>query len=131
MTSYSVNWKIDIEAESPVEAAKQALEIHRDQNSTAIVFDVFDEHRNYTRVDLLEIEEEQMSHIAGGWPDLIEPYRHPNAPTAKIPHWEDDPDFPSGDWKYEVANGDTRLGYHQWVKHQRDDKKEKPRWTPN
>jgi hypothetical protein len=77
--------------------------------------------------NLLEsIREQGKSDDAGGRPDLIEPYRHPNAPTAKIPHWEDDPDFPSEDWKYEVANGDTRLGYHQWVEHQREAKKHEP-----
>lgn len=60
MTSYSVNWEIEIEAESPEAAARQALKINRDQNSTATVFDIYDEDGNHTRVDLLEIEEEQM-----------------------------------------------------------------------
>ena len=123
MTSYSVNWQIDIESESPVEAARQALKIHRDQNSTATVFDIYDEDGNYTRVDLLEIEEEQMSRIAGDQPDLIETNEHAKVATAKISHWEDDPEFPAEDWKYEVANGDTRLGYREWVEHQRDAKK--------
>lgn len=26
-------------------------------------------------------------------------------------------DFPVGDWQYEVANGDTKLGYEDWLKH--------------
>lgn len=29
--------------------------------------------------------------------------------------WGESPSYPSADWKYEVANGDTRLGYWQWV----------------
>ncbi|WP_114947295.1 hypothetical protein [Microvirga calopogonii] len=29
--------------------------------------------------------------------------------------WDDHPDFPSEDWKYEVENGDTRWGYWDWV----------------
>ena len=29
--------------------------------------------------------------------------------------WEDDPAYPSADWLYEVTNGDTRLGYLDWV----------------
>ncbi len=29
--------------------------------------------------------------------------------------WEDDPRFPVADWQYEVANGDTRSGYREWV----------------
>lgn len=24
------------------------------------------------------------------------------------------------DWQYEVANGDTRLGYNEWVEHKRE-----------
>lgn len=27
------------------------------------------------------------------------------------------PAFPPEDWRYEVANGDTELGYHDWVEH--------------
>ena len=29
--------------------------------------------------------------------------------------WDNDPDFPVTDWRYEVANDDTRLGYAEWV----------------
>jgi hypothetical protein len=35
-------------------------------------------------------------------------------------HWEDDDRFPVSDWRYEVANDDTRLGYQEWVEHQRE-----------
>ncbi len=31
------------------------------------------------------------------------------------------PDFPSEDWRYEVANNDTRLGYWEWVVHKVED----------
>ena len=121
MTSYSVNWEIEIEAESPEAAARQALKINRDQNSTATVFDIYDEDGNHTRVDLLEIEEEQMGPIAGGQSDLMEQAK---AVPAKISYWEDDPEFPVEDWKFEVANGDTRLGYYEWVGQKRDIQKE-------
>jgi len=30
-------------------------------------------------------------------------------------HWESDPRFPVSDWKYEVANDDTMLGYAEWL----------------
>lgn len=30
-------------------------------------------------------------------------------------YWEEDPEFPLEDWKYEVANNDTRKGYHEWI----------------
>lgn len=29
--------------------------------------------------------------------------------------WKSDPKFPVSDWQYEVANGDTRRGYEEWV----------------
>lgn len=32
--------------------------------------------------------------------------------------WGEHPGFPVSDWLYEVANGDTRLGYWEWVKAQ-------------
>jgi len=31
-------------------------------------------------------------------------------------YWEEHPDHPSEDWKYEVSNGDTRQGYWSWVR---------------
>jgi hypothetical protein len=40
MTEYRVTWKIDIEADSPEEAAEKALAVHRDPNSIATVFEV-------------------------------------------------------------------------------------------
>ncbi len=35
-------------------------------------------------------------------------------------HWDEDPDYPISDWKYEVENNDTRLGYADWVQHERE-----------
>lgn len=29
-------------------------------------------------------------------------------------HWDEHPDHPVADWKSEVANDDTRLGYQEW-----------------
>lgn len=43
MRSYLVTWKIDIEADNAEEAAARALIIHRDEGSTATVFEVVDE----------------------------------------------------------------------------------------
>lgn len=40
MRKFLVTWEIEIEAESPFEAARKALEIHRDPASIATVFDV-------------------------------------------------------------------------------------------
>jgi hypothetical protein len=55
--NYFVTWEIDIEAESPVEAARRALEIHRDPESIATIFIVKDEAGDSTTVDLTEIED--------------------------------------------------------------------------
>jgi len=38
MTTYTVIWTIDLEAETPEAAAAQALEIHRDPESLATFF---------------------------------------------------------------------------------------------
>ncbi|MDD1626883.1 MAG: hypothetical protein LUQ26_05320 [Methylococcaceae bacterium] len=42
MTEYNVKWEIELDASSPEEAAKFALAIHRDPESTATVFEVKD-----------------------------------------------------------------------------------------
>lgn len=36
-------------------------------------------------------------------------------------HWAEHDKFPSRDWRYEVADGDTRLGYWEWVAAQLND----------
>ena len=33
-------------------------------------------------------------------------------------------EYPVADWKYEIANGDTRLGYWEWVEHLIESNKE-------
>jgi hypothetical protein len=43
---------------------------------------------------------------------------HPDAPQLIAEAdsvWDDHPNYPSEDWKYEVENGDTRRGYWDWV----------------
>lgn len=35
-------------------------------------------------------------------------------------HWDVLPEYPVEDWKYEVANDDTRLGYAEWVENQKE-----------
>ena len=34
--------------------------------------------------------------------------------------WQDDERFPMADWRHEVGNGDTLLGYPAWVVQQRE-----------
>jgi len=53
MPNYLVTWTIDIQADSPTEAALAALSIQRKPDSIAVVFKVRDKHtRTTTLVDL-------------------------------------------------------------------------------
>ena len=55
--SYHVVWEIDVDATSPSDAAKQALALVQEPGTHAVVFDIFSEDGESTRVDLLEDEE--------------------------------------------------------------------------
>jgi len=54
MMNYRVSWEMDIEADSPREAAERALEIQRRPDSIATVFSVRDEAGESIEVDLDE-----------------------------------------------------------------------------
>lgn len=49
-----VIWEIDLDADSPREAAEKALAIQRDTESIATVFDVVNENGSRSRIDLGE-----------------------------------------------------------------------------
>lgn len=52
---YHVVWEIDVNAQSPREAAKEAQAIQQDKDSTATIFDVSEEGSDKTvRIDLAE-----------------------------------------------------------------------------
>lgn len=57
-SEYRVRWEIDIEAESPREAAERALEIQRDAEGVATCFTVFDPHGVHADIDLEESKDE-------------------------------------------------------------------------
>lgn len=61
MKTYRVRWEIDVEAVNPQHAARKALAIQRDKDSTAAVFDVREQgkRKKTVRVDLLEPKEVQ------------------------------------------------------------------------
>lgn len=61
MAEYRVEWAIDIEADTPEEAARLALEIQRDPASTAMVFTVTDEAGEVATIDLTAIDEASAS----------------------------------------------------------------------
>lgn len=58
MPEYRVSWTIDVSADSPEEAAKEALKIQRDPESIAVMFKVCERGRaklfGTTFVDLME-----------------------------------------------------------------------------
>ena len=57
---YKVVWTIDIDAENPREAAKQALEVMQDKGSEAICFEVCNPNTGKVieHIDLMEEVEE-------------------------------------------------------------------------
>ncbi len=65
---YRVRWEIDVDAASPVEAARLALAEQRDLDSFAPVFEVTDESGELTVVDLLVTEHD---HLRVGAPDQL------------------------------------------------------------
>jgi len=65
MPAYRITWEIDIDADSPREAAEQALIIHRNPESIATVFDVTDEGGHTERIDLDEAEDKEACAACG------------------------------------------------------------------
>ncbi len=57
MTMHRVIWEIDLDADSPREAAEKALEIQRDVNSTATHFTVITMQSNDFSVDYIDFHE--------------------------------------------------------------------------
>ena len=55
MSRFVVTWEIDMDAETPQDAARQAWALMRAPESTANVFDVLDAEGECTRVDLEEV----------------------------------------------------------------------------
>jgi hypothetical protein len=58
MPEFNVTWEINLDADSPQDAAKKALEITQDQSSLATVFSVTDQAGNQTKVDVRELPSE-------------------------------------------------------------------------
>ena len=62
MAKFRVSWAVDLDADTPEEAAATAQKYQRNIDTTATFFDVQDEQGNITQIDLydysLEDEEE-------------------------------------------------------------------------
>ena len=59
MSEYKVTWTVDVEADSPRDAAEKALEMQRDKRSSAVIFEVsawsdIDGFSTDTTIDLWE-----------------------------------------------------------------------------
>ncbi len=65
MNHYCISWNIDIEAETPREAAEEALKVQRDPESMATVFEVRDKTGNITTIDLEEERGEEDAEMPG------------------------------------------------------------------
>lgn len=52
--NFLVSWEINVDAETPLEAAQEAHRLMKKARSTANVFDVIDENADTTRIDLQE-----------------------------------------------------------------------------
>jgi hypothetical protein len=95
MNEYRVTWEIDLRANSPEEAAREALQIQRDPASTATVFNVSD-----VRIDLTALDEERAEIINGAaraifvqwWADQCSCGR--DAETCRL-EGDGDPDWPA------------------------------------
>ena len=55
MKTYLVEWSMEFDAESPEDAARQALAVHRDPSSIATVFKVTEIDEERKAVDLLAL----------------------------------------------------------------------------
>lgn len=78
MAEYLIEWTIEVEADSPEAAAREALKIQRDPSSTSTVFGVTGANPGDTiTIDLYEIDEK---HRSGSCPDC--------GSTC----WQDDPE---------------------------------------
>lgn len=60
---YSIIWSIDIEAETPRDAAEEALKIQRDPESTATCFEVMDDEGTVINIDLLKDPEKALREL--------------------------------------------------------------------
>lgn len=70
MPDYLVTWEIDVTAETPVEAAREALRIQRNPESIATVFGVADGF-DVRRVDLTELDDDPDGDLCR---DCAQPY---------------------------------------------------------
>lgn len=65
MPTFYIEWRIDIEAEDALAAARKALTIQRDPSSIATVFYVYQQDTcTMERLDLTELGSDAANHLA-------------------------------------------------------------------
>lgn len=70
----------------------------------------------------------QRARAARVW--FVNQYQQHEIMVESNSHWEDDPEYPGADWQEEVAAGNTRLGYTEWIAHRKEaDADEKRQYT--
>lgn len=53
--------------------------------------------------------------------EIPNPHQPPAPQASPDNPWEEHPDYPMSDWRYEVANEDTVRGYQDWVRAKLDE----------
>ena len=83
MTEFRVMWEIDIDADTPEEAARKALAIQRDPTSSAVVFNVVSSLDSLTTVNPENIPWQEIDLIADEAPAQPAPDAHGEATTLE------------------------------------------------
>jgi hypothetical protein len=101
-SNYQVILDLDVASSSVLEAVRQALALVREEPVSAISslhVQVVEKRTGHGYlVDLTTGQATALNTSASDW-------------------WNfEDPVFPLRDWRYEVANNDTRLGYFEWLR---------------
>ena len=63
MPEFTVIWRIDICADSALEAAKEAFECMQEKGTTATFFDVKSKTGEVTTIDLMNVDEKEETFI--------------------------------------------------------------------
>ncbi len=71
--------------------------------------------------EILNLERGLSTNLTLAWNVAVLLDKHGKSPTPGFPEpWTDHPVWTSGMWCNHVMNGDTRLGYIEWVFHQEE-----------
>ena len=66
-------------------------------------------------LDLPEQPHPKVLSVIGKLDTAIQNLTVPSLRPVEMQHFDEYEDFPLEDWKEQVANDDTRMGYHEWV----------------